>query len=138
MNDAEPAVENAAIEHVLAPKPKRGPQRDVAEGRAASRGSEIRGTHPAIGDEFVQVMSQILVGRVVQLVGELALLAFGDLEARMCGFAPELSAALEQPDDPVATPVPAAQDVPVEIIAPLHAVRLVPRRQHYLRQFLRE
>src|SRR5881392_4127185 len=83
-------------------------------------------------------MSQVLVGRVIQFVGELSLLAFRNLEARMGGLAAESPAPPEQPHHPVAAPVPTAQQMTMKEIAPLHAIGRVPRRHHDLRQLGRE
>src|SRR6266480_7959473 len=105
VNHAEPAVEHAALEYVIAPKAKGRPERDVAKGRPPALCREVGGAHPTVGNELVQVMSQVLVGRMVQLVGQLPLLAFRDLEAGMRGLATEPPAAAKQPHDPVATPM---------------------------------
>src|SRR5213083_2855235 len=128
VNHAEPAVEHAALEHVITPKAEGRPERDVAKGRPPALCREVGSAHPTVGNELVQVMSQALVGRMVQLVGQLPLLAFGDLEAGMRGLAAEPPAAAKQPHDPVPPPMTASQHLAVKKIAPLHTIRLMPRR----------
>ena len=83
-------------------------------------------------------MSQILVGRVVQLVCELTLFAFRDFQAGMRRLPAKAPAAPEQPHHPITAPVSAAQQVAVKEIAPLHAIRLVTRRHDDLRQLRRK
>src|SRR5258706_5464527 len=73
VNYAEPAVEEAAVKDIVAPKPEGRPQREIAERRPPTFGGEIDRARAAVGDDLVEVMSQVLVGRVVQLVCELTL-----------------------------------------------------------------
>src|ERR1044072_3853513 len=125
VNDAEAAVEDAALQDVVPPKTKRRSQRQIRPARALAARREIVGADLRPRDELVDMVAEVAVGRVVELMRQLALRALGNLETGMRRLAAEATVAPKQPHHPVASPVPALQLVPVEKIAALHAVCLV-------------
>src|SRR3954471_2055177 len=109
VDHAEAAIEDAAVQNVVPPEPERGAQREIApRGVPALRG-EIGRAHFAVGNDLVEVMSQVAVGRVFQLVVQLALLTLGYFQSWMCRLASKPPVAFEQPHDPISSPMSAAQ-----------------------------
>src|SRR5258706_1223345 len=68
VNHAEPPIEHAAMQQVLTPEARRRAQRQIAPRGAPAAGRQVVGTHAAVGDQLVEMVAQIAVGRVLELV----------------------------------------------------------------------
>src|SRR5437867_11883415 len=56
VNHADPPIEHAAVQQVLAPETRRRTQRQIAPRGAPARGRQVVGAHTAVGDQLVEMV----------------------------------------------------------------------------------
>src|ERR671930_848035 len=59
MDHAQASIENAAVQQIIAPESEGRPQRHIAPGGAPPLRRQISRAHPAVGDDFVELVPQI-------------------------------------------------------------------------------